>query len=172
MSACNLSADITVATLVDCLLPRFGSQNGPKFHIKGKPSKALYVSLDLRLSDYSGDEEQCESRIVHLIFERPSNYTKVWAAVDRGIQISQPGVFTMRSDHDSCWRSDGLRDIQGACFEMLKALRAKNPDVAPSEFCTIHKVAWVEVEYEPIDLCNEYRKRLTSITEKESLTGR
>ena len=173
----TLNTESVVTTLVEVLLPRGGSVIGYGDHPflrydPSKPSKALYVSLHFRLDTYNGDSDH-ERRVVHLIFERPTNYTKVWSAVG-GYGIPQPEEFTMRSDHDSCWRSDGLRDISVAYLDMLRKLRERNPGEQISEYCTVQAVAWLEVVYEPDfdDRPDGYRKRLTSIKQMEDLTHR
>lgn len=169
---CTLNAEHTVTTLVACLLPRRGSMNMHTRHDPFSPSKALYVSLDLRLSAHQKDETGHTSRIVHLIFERPSNYTKVWAVTDDAWQVPKPEAFTMRSDHDSCWRSDGLRVITEAYSDLFEKLRERNPGCSPSEFCVIHAVQWLSIEYAPVSTADPHVKRITSIKQGRRLDGR
>jgi hypothetical protein len=70
------------------------------------------VPVDARLSYYGGSREIKHNADIHLIFHRPSNYTKVfWHVVYDGFipdyKIPEDG-WVMESDHDSCWTSDGL----------------------------------------------------------------
>lgn len=170
----TLAAENTVSTLVRAMLPEFGSlphylEDSSRYldwDPKTTPTKALYVSVHLRLSTYSEEgEEDGESRMVHFVFERPSNYTKVFTVVDDAWSIPKPEAFVMKSDHDSCWRSDGLRDLSTVYLEMLHLLRERNPELRVSEFNIIREIKWVEISYEPIDPKDRYRKKITSIKE-------
>ena len=86
--------------------------------------------------------------------------------------IPKPKEFTMRADHDSCWRTDGMRDIRTACGDMWNKLRERNPEASISEFSVIHDVRWVEVTHVFSDSRCSYRKKLIHITPGQTLKGR
>lgn len=159
MSVCNIAADSSLATVVEAMLPRGTSVYAP--YVRGVPldrSRGLYVCLDLRVACHQDD--------------RRSNYTKVWSVINDSWMKPEPGAFTMKSDHDSCWRTDGFRDVTDAYFTILHDLRANLP---PSfrdihEFSTIHSINWVEIEWEK-DPDDErgYRKVLTHLKNNPDL---
>jgi hypothetical protein len=161
----NLSADHTISTLVDALLPQNASVHGA-----GEPSKALYLQVRLHLSVYNDDGEDSEHALVHLIFERPTNYTKVWSCVEDTWQIPDVSKFKMTSDHDTCWRSDGTRQVTNTYLDLLGELRERNGKAHISEFNLIDRVQFVEVTYTR-DPANSHVKNLTSITPKSKLDG-
>ena len=92
-----------VEAMVRMVLPRFSPEN-----------QVLYINIDARLSLYKASEkEKKETRDIHLLFNRPGNYTKVfWHVVNNGIihhdKIPKDG-WDLKCDHDSCWTSDGLQ---------------------------------------------------------------
>ena len=54
------------------------------------------------------------------LFYRPSNYTLVLQAKrsERFFSLDDKSRWTFQSDHDSCWRSDGLRNISKEIFKL------------------------------------------------------
>ena len=102
----NISFSQAIPSIVEAMLPRFSPDN-----------IALAITLDLRDSFYHEDKEGEESTatICRFLFHRPSNYTKVLVNYD--FDNFHAHVYPERdlirykkySDHDSCWRSDGLR---------------------------------------------------------------
>lgn len=162
----HLAADSTIATLVNALLPRGGSS--------GDPSRALYVQVRLGVHVYGSDEvseAEMAFSLVHLIFERPTNYTKVWSCVDEGWSIPEASKFVMLSDHDSCWSTDGLRDVSKAYLNALGMLRERQPGSRIDTHNCIERVDWVGVTYAP-DPADRYRKILTGIKHLMRLDGR
>jgi len=166
----DLHAENTIATIVKAMLPASTSKSSP-WAPSSEPSKALYLMLDMRASYYpprDDDEdwpgEMSAGRDVHIIVERPTNYTKVWIAVNTSWAMPKCEAFLMQSDHDSCWRSDGFREISRIWREMSSELvgqGAVSSDIR--HFNTIRKIAWMTITYEPIDRSNTYMKRITSI---------
>ena len=137
MSIANLSAGFTVASIVDALLPQ------------GTKDKGLYISLDLRQNIYTEDDNgHGESRDVHLVFLRPHGSTRVFSCVDNSWQMPDPADFRQTSNHDSCWRSSGLEDIDQASLDMLKKLREAMRDepFTPTEFSVIRSLHYIKAE--------------------------
>ena len=125
----------SIVTLVDYAMGRFTDDN-----------LMFHVVVDARMDFYGSDDtpeedERHVSADIHFLFHRPSNYTKVFAAVE-GCEyqdISAPGSkfpkwawmrldeeqrilggqpqmlnelrWRMFSNHDSCWRSDGVGSV-------------------------------------------------------------
>lgn len=103
-----------ITAMVESFLPRFSSEK-----------IGLLVTLDLRDNDYGyakdGNtrvrEEKSACTTISFIFYRPSNYTKVLVHYEfnNGLQPYETDpkcnevFFEQHSDHDSCWRSDGMR---------------------------------------------------------------
>jgi len=172
MSVCNVSAESSIATVVEAMLPRGGSAPDNEPWRAGEvPTKALYIKLKLSLSHYDDDgDEDHESAFIHLIFCRPTNYTKVFACVNNEWAMPGPDQWTMKSDHDSGWRSDGMRDISKTYLRCLHELRKTigrdKGKLNISEFNTIDGIEWVQITWkdDPNDSRHRYRKLLTSIS--------
>lgn len=73
----------------------------------------LTMKLDMNWTKYYNDKPEVTFRKeVLLVFHRPSNYTKVlFKDVTDERKPIEMDVHKMKqlSDHDSCWRSDGMR---------------------------------------------------------------
>ena len=101
--------DQVIPSVVEAMLPRFSHEK-----------LGLAITLDLRednhdASTYRVGVDASIATIVRFIFHRPGNYTKVLVNYefnnfhDRESNPRHNEVyFEKHSDHDSCWRSDGL----------------------------------------------------------------
>lgn len=89
---------------VESMLPRFSSRQ-----------IGLTMKIDMAWNHYSknGEKELQFKKEVLLVFHRPSNYTKVLYTDITNKRLKPTDVIEMKqlSDHDSCWRSDGMRWI-------------------------------------------------------------
>lgn len=146
-----INAETTIRTLVEAMLPR-GSGRG----------KALYVVLVFKSAIYTDEDAYEQFSQVHLLFERPSNYTKVFSLISNSFPRPSVDMFRMTSDHDSCWATDGLVDVFDGHMLNVDALREKDPNGRISTFNCIYSVRHVEIEYDR-DPENPHRKILTSI---------
>jgi len=104
-----------ITQTVEAMLPRFTDKN-----------IVLTMKIDADWTDYGFDEEGNTRvrdttrfrRDIFLVFHRPHNYTKVLFSDlgppgDQKPMMPGKGIITMKqlSDHDSCWREDGMRWI-------------------------------------------------------------
>lgn len=105
-----------ISQTVEAMLPRFS-----------KPNCALGMTIDLSWTDFGFDksgnnqvrDETHFRKSIFLLFHRPHNYTKVLLkdvsddhfAITKAINTGEPIKMEQKSDHDSCWKSDGLRFI-------------------------------------------------------------
>jgi hypothetical protein len=106
-----------ITNTVEAMLPRFTDRN-----------LVLTMKIDSNWQDFgynedgnTKDREPTQFRKTHfLVFHRPSNYTKVLMVEipqerdpedNPFVHLPCSGEFQMKqlSDHDSCWRSDGMR---------------------------------------------------------------
>jgi hypothetical protein len=174
----ELNADNILCTLWDTLRPdisgytsmpgeRVRTANGLYHPIE----PGLMTTLDLRLSHFSltGDEFHANV-LVHTLF---TSNTSVFVTSSRNFQkwdqipVEQ---WLNTSNHDSCWRSDGMSELSRLFFaltdemnEQIKAIKM-NP-LKPCEFnqyCTLGALGskpweFVTVEHERIP--EEYHKR-------------
>ncbi len=132
-----------IASTVESMLPRFSDKG-----------IGLGMIIDMNWDYYpdTNDKHQKKEKFrkqVLLLFHRPSNYTKVLHRDVTDIntfdfmQTKDPIHMTQTSDHDSCWRSDGLNWIfKTFCeaweyFERFDGVEGR--DIAPnfhySVFC-------------------------------------
>lgn len=140
----SLDAESTITEIIQAMLPS-GSGEG----------NAVYIHIDMRgryyppgddKADWPGEMDEC--RDVHLIFERPNHYVKVWAAVTTTMTRPKANAFTLRSNHDSCWRSDGLRDIYPTDLDIHQALVARGADSAKITCTNTIRIERVKVVYD------------------------
>ena len=164
----HLNAESAIASIVEAMLPRGGSVEGMEesWRAGELPTRALYISVSLQASYYDeGGDESHGSKMVHFIFCRPTNYTKVFVAIDGSWHIPKPEAFKMKSDHDSGWRTDGMRDLFETWLSVRNDGEMKDaPRAKISDFNTIKDIKWVQITWEddPEDQ-HRYRKLLTSI---------
>jgi len=119
----------SITTLVEYALPRFSPVD-----------KLFHLNVGASMNIYDDDEDSRASRMIHFLFQRPGNYTKVFVAIEdyeyRVIADDDPrhwkrsewvkledGLrafnalelndlhWRMTCDHDSCWRSDGVQSV-------------------------------------------------------------
>lgn len=84
--------------------------------IRGTANRVLHIRVTahyLYFPHAYADSSNCSDAIrknifINFIFYRPSNYTKVLVLKTDRPMIKEDDVFQMVSDHDSCWRSDGV----------------------------------------------------------------
>ena len=131
-----------VNAIVEAMLPRFSNEH-----------KFLYVPVHADVTCYSadgGEEDVTVYRDIHFLFNRPHNYTKVFIAITgydyrlpedaekfarrswvkltnetQHVDMNQLAWY-MTSDHDSCWRTDGVDSPMFAIREdMIDQLSAE-----------------------------------------------
>lgn len=119
MSIVELDCDSVIRSIVEGMLPRFSDNQ-----------LGLYMELDLDLTDhgYGTDGNTLERealsvrRHLHFLFNRSNNYTRVFFLQpkpgERMVNRTIVNEWTMTCDHDSCWSSDGIRNITDIHFEM------------------------------------------------------
>ena len=94
--------------LVDSLLPKFTQ------------GKGLLITLNATYSKYE-TMKRSRQEILVLIYN-PSNYTKVMSCMPDEMKSLSKYEWTLESDHDSCWRTDGfsfLRKFEQKIHEEL-----------------------------------------------------
>ena len=138
MSCEYMNAESTVCNIVESMLPTSTYER-----------LGLQIKLDINAYDY-GDEDtelydiRSAWREIKFVFVRPSNYTQVYVTVRDN--RDQKDSWTLQSDHDSCWRSDGLRSIFKCVQEVCRLIapnqpfRKANPTVKISTFNGIQYV--------------------------------
>ena len=149
-----------IISTVECLLPRCSDAN-----------TGLKSTLKFSLTVHTGDDVVYYDRILELVFQRPSNYTKVFSRIlDKTGKVIKN--WTLKADHDSCWRSDGLKDIFQCYMTIIERAeeecpnhynrKEKEPSISSSIF---HKfIEFVDVE---IDKVGDYEYKLKSVSPKK-----
>jgi hypothetical protein len=86
--------------------------NGVLEHVEIPLEHGLYIRARVRVKK-PGSRSRGKAGFLHFVFQRPyhSRSTSVWfqAGDDRGF-IPVDAFWQNTSNHDSCWRSDGVRD--------------------------------------------------------------
>lgn len=139
MAGASVDIDHAVAKMAETVLRQDGWEFG-QLH----DCRALFVEIDLRVGR-SGSEEPNAMRFVNLIFQRYGNGFHVWSKVTKEAaiwRVSEDDFNTWRntSNHDSCWRDDGLTDITKTYFALCKEY---DPTVAPIK---LEQFAWLRTE--------------------------
>lgn len=96
----KISVPSVIESFVEALLPRF---------TKGK---ILHICIGASYDVYENGLQINSRTYVHLFFHRPYNYTKVFLVETNTPFIDICGnsiKLKLTSDHDSCWRSDGVQ---------------------------------------------------------------
>lgn len=116
-----------ISQIVESMLPTFTHKD---------------VVLGMILSSSYGvfykDEEYRECENFFVLFHRPSNYTKVLMKkinhLERPLGVTH--LMEQLSDHDSCWRSDGLRWIFKSWMDMRDKIETAG---VPSKYIREHE---------------------------------
>ena len=162
MSVVTLDAEISIARIVETMLPRFSDRK-----------LGLYFDIQLDLSDYGygidGDtleREPLNARSeVHMLFVRPSNYTQVYVLIERtGYSIgrlhplSEKYEWTQTSDHDSCWREDGFNLLTNEYFALTALFKDREKGgekIAPCDLSHFNNLnndpTYVETNIQPVN---------------------
>lgn len=122
-----------IATLKEQIIPR-GQENG----------KALHVLLDLRMHLYEDDLEVSRSAFVHFLLHCPhGGSTHTFMADGEPYAKLSDLHWENTSNHDSCWRSDGLRTpLSNIYFDMARQINGTpglSKSYAPKD---MQQVAW------------------------------
>lgn len=85
--------------------------NDQKF---GEPeiTDGIYIRLDIR-------NDENKSINAHIVARRYYGGFQVWGAVDDEWHPPAPEAFELKSEHDSCWRSDGFAFVGSAAYKKL-----------------------------------------------------
>lgn len=102
----------------------------------GTKDKVLVLAIDARVHFYFKTKEISAIRGIHIAIYRPDNYTKVIMAIeDKDLPsfiFNKDLPFVFKSDHDSCWRDDGLSSpLFKVTHEMVKELEEKGAKRLP-----------------------------------------
>jgi len=161
MSVVNLMADMTITHIVEAMLPRFSDSK-----------LGLYIDVKLDFFDwgYGADGNTVEREglavrtDIHFLFVRASNYTQVYALIERPedseIKYVLNGTHKYKwhrtSYHDSCWRSDGLNPLTDEYFHLAELFNGREITGKPMRPCDISKLnhlnydpTFVEVDIQP-----------------------
>jgi hypothetical protein len=97
-----------ISTLVESLLPR----HSPKETVLVMSFMASAQPIGF------GVDDRTFLRNFHMMFHRPGNYTKVlWfddVSSSNLLQLGTPRIWSLRANHDSCWRNDGVEQSLSA----------------------------------------------------------
>lgn len=127
----------SIIAITEAFLPKFTED------------KVLCISIDARLNYYGKKQVKGVIRGIHIAIYRPMNYTKVIMAVDSenipAFTFDPSLTFKHMSDHDSCWRSDGLESpLNKVSHDMVNELEANGaPKLPYSQYtwdCTISEM--------------------------------
>lgn len=183
----HVEADNLLTTLWETLRPE-----RPGYERRLRPDGDGYVTsepglittLDFRLSHFAlGGDEYRRSALVHTLFTaNTSVFQAVSTEFDKWDKVPVKGYFNY-SNHDSCWRSDGMR---GFHHLFLKFAAAMNEEIVQDgysalrpiefhQFCTLGSLGskpweFVTVSHERIP--GESHKRHVLEIERLSTVGR
>lgn len=142
----------TITTnLVETLLPRFTEE----------------IALSITWKFSCGDT----NKTVEFLFYRPNNYTKVFVREQTGVKTW--GGWTFRCDHDSCWRTDGLKDIfQNYLDVQTKGNKDKSSpkevDIQPDNWNPFLKFYKINIQPVPEERYTQEITELTHIPEYQT----
>lgn len=157
MSLLKMNADEAIATLVETALDR----------LSGKDGRGLHIRLDCRMSNYNcyrevgtgklvecdggnGPSEDIREKVdewpieasldLHFLFLRRYGSTQVYSCINDSWDIPEPDEWVLQSDHDSCWRTDGMSEMSQVALKLKEAVAREGIDGFQdlSEFCWPH----------------------------------
>lgn len=146
----GIDLDRAVNTLVDTMLPAF--------HDKG-----LYIRLRVQTLDSWKSGAKTASAYIHFIFCRPSSYTKVFVCVSDKHTVPDIDKFTMKVDHDCCWREGVRESINNTYFWNSKRVNPRKAPANLKEFTDIDEVKFVEVQIKSVNPADSYMKEITKL---------
>jgi len=95
-----------ICDFVEAMLPRFSNKE-----------LCLYMAFDYDYTETTKcGKRQNKRKHFSVLFQRPDNYTKVLVNFEDTNHLNRENIikgkeiiWKLMSDHDSCWRSDGMR---------------------------------------------------------------
>lgn len=123
----DLPLERTISTIVETMLP-IGSKESLYVRVRVSLTNLSFTvkkpgpGFSLRKANSEDDPIELHG-YAHFLFNRYTNYTKVWCAVSRPenkvrFDRPKPDQWAMTSYHDSAWRSDGFRAFQEMAYTM------------------------------------------------------
>lgn len=133
----NLDVRNAISTLVETVLTPSS----------GKDGRGLYIHLDCRTSNYkcyrevgtgkligcdpwNGPSDKILKQVdawpidacaqIHLLFLRYCGSTQVYSIVSDSWEMPATEKWVLQSDHGSCWRTDGMSDVNQITFKLQK----------------------------------------------------
>ena len=148
----NIRLGSALCSIVEAMLP-IGSEHG------------LFIMCDMRLENEKTHKRNSTDLV--FIFYRKTNYTKVFVAQSEKWIEPEAESFKLSSDHDSCWRTDGVDSvISNHFFRMADQVRGKQAPKDLWEFVNLHEIKKVKVvvdkQQEGNEHCVSYRAHLVS----------
>lgn len=171
----GIELDSLLGTLWDNLRPDRQSFLGER----SRPQDGeigLVVTVDLRMFNYaSNGEEYRRSALVHTVFTANTSVFVHTSLDHKRWQEIIPESWANTSNHDSCWRSDGLRGLHLLNNTFAKEMNEEivadgGSSLAPrdfSQFCTLGTIAGKPWQY--VEVCHEripeenHKRRILSI---------
>ena len=166
----NTSTESIIGRLVDQAMPRLA--RNPEYLSEGlRFTNGILIDVALEVSD--PDTGKVEKRFFYVAF---CGNVSVFVA-----RRDQPGTHGLRhfaeipseewenaSNHDSCWRSDGLRFLSDNYFTMCGNV---NPDKAPKQLDSDSQVGFISLWHDVVMTtapsgADDYRRKLVSIEYK------
>lgn len=149
----QIKADHVLANLVDQLLTMDEKPQMRDRYVED----ALYIILKCSLQKWESDPEGDgdfvgPTAFIHYLISRPFGTfgsTRVFCCVG-GSQEDDPASYELCSMHDSCWRTDGFRDLNTVYFGMRDALEL-DPGQNMSEWTWINSIERKVIFCEPGD---------------------
>jgi len=147
MGVANVDIEHAVSKMAELALSQQKLESGQE-----RDNRALFVRVDLRVGQ-PGSEEPFASRFVNFVFQRYGNGFHVWCKVVKHnviwtIEEQDFETWENMSNHDSCWRSDGLKKVSETYFALCKEYDENTAPVMLDQFAWLD--TWMmRIESEP-----------------------
>ena len=112
----SISIKDAICFLVETALPRF------------TPNQVMVIPIKFDVENYNTDKHFY--KMLNFVFYRPANYTFVGTFEDSNIipTLTEETLIIQRSDHDSCWRDDGVEHSIGLMANQIEKKIEKSND--------------------------------------------
>lgn len=178
----TIRADNTICTLRDQLCPARSNQPMRVGDTNRFVYPGIVFALDLHLAHYENNKEAEVRQVAYIAM---CGNTSVWWAIEpegkrwMNYKSVKPEEWVNTSNHDSCWRTDGMKMLTDWYFKAAETINKKlDTNVAPAMmshhtslgFCLANPWQFVSIEHAE-DVSNGYRRKIVSIESREVQHG-
>jgi hypothetical protein len=136
-----------IVTITESFLPQF------------TPDQVLCFTIDSRIQHYDDKNKHIHyTKGLYIVIHRPSNYTRVIIAEEKKnlpvFTFNPDADFKYKSDHDSCWKGDGISSpLFKAASEMVSEIQKLGaPHLSLNQYSWFNHIPQIKIVPGRIDI--------------------